>query len=280
MDKITKTLDKFELNGRICVITGGAGFLGRKHAEAILDANGMPVLLDIDQEKINKAVSSLKDQYQKEVSGFRVDITDKKDLEKIKEEILARHNRIDVLINNAANNPKVEDNEEQKNWSRFENFPESIWQDDLNVGLKGAFFCSQVFGGYMAEHGRGVILNISSDLGIIAPDQRIYRKEGLEEEQQMVKPVTYSVVKHGLIGLTKYLATYWAEKNIRVNTICPGGVYNQQDEEFLKKLTNLIPLGRMADQDEYKAVILFLISDASSYMTGSTLVIDGGRTCW
>ncbi len=280
MDKITKTLDKFKLNGRVCVITGGAGFLGRKHAGAILDADGIPVLLDINQEKINEAVSSLKNQYQKEVLAFRVNITNKKDLEMIKEEILKKYNRIDVLINNAANNPKVEDTEEQKNWSRFENFPESIWQDDLDIGLKGAFFCSQVFGGYMAEQGKGVILNISSDLGIIAPDQRIYRKKGLEEKQQMVKPVTYSVVKHGLIGLTKYLATYWAEKNIRVNAICPGGVYNQQDEEFLKKLTNLIPLGRMADQDEYKAVILFLISDASSYMTGSTLIIDGGRTCW
>jgi len=125
-----------------------------------------------------------------------------------------------------------------------------------------------------------VILNISSDLGVIAPDQRIYRKEGLKEKEQAVKPVTYSVVKHGLIGLTKYLATYWAKQGVRVNAICPGGVFNQQDEEFVKNLVNLIPMGRMADQDEYKAVILFLISDASSYMTGSTVVIDGGRTCW
>lgn len=258
-----QTLDKFNLNGQICIISGGEGLLGKKHAEAVKDAGGIPISLDIKGDP-----------------DFKVDIRDKKALEEVKEKILKEYQRIDILINNAANNPKVENIGKQESWTRFENFPENIWQDDLDIGLKGAFLCSQVFGEYMAKQGKGVILNISSDLGIIAPDQRIYQKEGLRPEQQMVKPITYSVVKHGLIGLTKYLATYWAEKNVRVNAICPGGVYNQQDENFVKKLTNLIPLGRMADQDEYKAAILFLISDASSYMTGSVLAIDGGRTCW
>ena len=115
---------------------------------------------------------------------------------------------------------------------------------------------------------------------MIAPDQRIYRKEGLSEEQQMVKPVTYSLVKHGLIGLTRYLATYWAEKGVRVNALCPGGILNGQDEDFVKRLSNLIPMERMANKDEYQAVVIFLLSDASSYMTGSVLAIDGGRTCW
>ena len=132
----------------------------------------------------------------------------------------------------------------------------------------------------MARQGKGVILNISSDLGIIAPDQRIYRKEGLADDEQTVKPVTYSVIKHGLIGLTKYLATYYAEKGVRANALCPAGVYNGQNDEFLHKLTNLIPMGRMADVEEYKSTVLYLISDASSYMTGSTVVVDGGRTCW
>ena len=132
----------------------------------------------------------------------------------------------------------------------------------------------------MAKQGRGVILNISSDLGIIAPDQRIYRKEGLKEEEQTIKPVTYSVIKHGLIGLTKYLATYYAKKGVRCNALCPAGVFNGQDDEFLKKLTNLVPMGRMADKEEYKSTILYMLSDASSYMTGSTVVVDGGRTCW
>jgi NAD(P)-dependent dehydrogenase (short-subunit alcohol dehydrogenase family) len=132
----------------------------------------------------------------------------------------------------------------------------------------------------MARHGRGVIVNVASDLALIAPDQRLYRKSGLPDERQPVKPVTYSVVKSGLIGLTRYLATYWAASGVRVNAISPGGIYTDQPEEFVLRLANLIPLGRMARVDEYEGAILFLCSDASSYMTGANLVVDGGRTCW
>lgn len=274
-----KVLDSFKLDGKVCVITGGAGFLGGKHAEAVLEAGGTVVLLDINESKVKETASFFKKKYPKNVFDFKVDITDKQSLISVKEKILSRCKKIDVLINNAANNPKME-KEGGVEWTRFENFPEDIWNKDIDVGLKGAFLCSQVFGGYMAERKGGVILNISSDLGIIAPDQRIYRKEGLKEKEQMVKSVTYSIVKHGLLGLTKYLATYWADKGVRVNSICPGGVYNNQDKKFIDKLTNLIPMQRMADKDEYKSAIVFLISDASSYMTGSTVVIDGGRTCW
>ena len=140
--------------------------------------------------------------------------------------------------------------------------------------------CSKVFGLEMSRNEKGVILNISSDLGIIAPDQRLYKKSGLPYDKQPVKPVTYSVIKHGIIGLTKYLATYWVDEGVRVNSISLGGVSNDQDPKFVERLTNLIPLGRMAHEDEYKAAIIFLVSDASSYMTGSNLVIDGGRSCW
>ena len=273
------SIENFRLTGKICIITGGAGFLGIKHAEAILEAEGIPILLDISQERIDKAVSNLKEKYNKNLEGFKVDITNKEELKKIREIILRKYGKIDVLINNAANNPKVEEVSE-KNWTHFENFPEEVWNQDISVGLSGALFCSQIFGEVMANQGKGVILNISSDLGIIAPNQEIYKKQGLKDEEQNVKPVTYSVVKHGLIGLTRYLATYWAEKNIRVNAICPGGVFNNQDNEFLEKLKPLIPMKRMANKDEYKSSILFLISDASSYMTGSVINIDGGRTCW
>lgn len=273
-------LEKFNLQKKICLITGGAGLLGKKHTEAIIEANGIPILLDIDEQGIQKTIAFFKQKYQKTIDGFKVDITNQKTLCEIKKKILRHYQKIDVLINNAANDPKIENKQKTKNWTRLENFPETLWQQDLEVGLKGAFLCSKIFGAQMAKQKKGVILNISSDLGIIAPDQRIYKKKGLSEARQIVKPVTYSVVKHGLIGLTKYLATYWADKNIRTNVLCPGGVYNEQDPIFIKKLTQLIPLKRMANINEYQASIIFLISDASSYMTGATIVVDGGRTCW
>ena len=223
----------------------------------------------------------MKKQYPSaEIGVYRVDITKQSELENVRDELVKKYGRIDILINNAANNPKVEDKGDNFGNIRFDNFPLEIWNADILVGLTGAFLCAKVFGMVMEQSKSGVVLNISSDLGIIAPDQRIYRKEGLEDAEQTIKPVTYSVIKHGLLGLTKYLATYWADKGIRVNAVCPGGIYNGQDEQFLAKLTNLIPMGRMADKDEYKATVLYLISDASSYMTGSTIIVDGGRTCW
>jgi NAD(P)-dependent dehydrogenase (short-subunit alcohol dehydrogenase family) len=166
------------------------------------------------------------------------------------------------------------------NFSRLENFPLAQWEGDIAVGLTGAFLCSKVFGNHMATSGGGVIVNVASDLALIAPDQRIYRQSGVSEQMQPVKPVTYSVVKSGLVGLTRYLASYWADKKVRVNAISPGGVYNGQPEDFVVRLTNLIPLGRMAAINEYQGAIVFLCSDASSYMTGANLVVDGGRSCW
>lgn len=275
------TIEKFSLEGKVVIITGGAGLLGKKHAEAVLDAKGIPVLIDISEAALADAGQQLCSMYPEGiVETFTADITNRNDMQDICVRLIERYSHIDALINNAANNPKVEENVQNMKNIQFENFPIEMWADDVAVGLTGAFVCAQVFGAQMAKQGRGVILNISSDLGIIAPDQRIYRKEGLDDEEQTVKPVTYSVIKHGLLGLTKYLATYWAEKGVRANALCPAGVYNGQNEEFLGKLTNLIPMGRMAEQDEYKGTVLYLLSDASAYMTGATLIVDGGRTCW
>lgn len=277
------TLEKFRLDSKTVVITGGAGLLGKKHSEAVLEAGGNVALLDIVQENIDRAIYELKaqsDSYVGKIKGFVTDITNIDDVEKAYQKIISTFGAIDALINNAANNPKMEMKSSNMGAIQFENFPMSMWTDDISVGLTGAFICSKVFGLHMAERRQGVILNISSDLGIVAPDQRIYRKEGLEDYEQTIKPVTYSVIKHGLIGLTKYLATYYAEKGVRCNTLCPSGVYNGQNEEFVSKLTNLIPMGRMAEKDEYKGTVVYLLSEASKYMTGSTVVVDGGRTCW
>ena len=269
----------FFVKDRVAVITGGAGLLGAKHAEILAEARAVPVLIDLAAADPVARAKTISDTYHVPVLGLTGDITDLAEVERMRDEILARFGRIDILINNAANNPKME-NREGKNFSRLENFPLELWEADLRVGLTGAFVCSRVFGAEMAKRGKGVILNIASDLAVIAPDQRLYRHDNLPESEQPVKPVTYSVVKAGLVGLTRYLATYWHESGVRANAISPGGIYNNQPEEFVQRLSKLIPLGRMADKDEYKGAVLFLCSDASSYITGINLVADGGRSCW
>lgn len=274
-----KVTDKFTIHNKVAVITGGAGLLGVNHAEAVAEAGGIPVIWDINEAAAKEKALLIKEKYETESAGVGVDVYDPGSIKKGFNETVSLFSKVDVLINNAANDPKVS-SDKGVSGSRLENFTLETWEKDIAVGLTGAFLCSQFIGTHMAQSSGGVILNIASDLGVIAPDQRIYRQPGQPEDQQPVKPVTYSVIKHGIIGLTKYLATYWAGKNIRVNAISPGGVYTNQPEDFTEKLTNLIPMGRMARQDEYKAAVLFLISDASSYMTGANLVIDGGRTCW
>ena len=269
----------FDLAGRVAVITGGAGLLGVQHARAIARAGGSPVLIDLSGDRARQQAVELAEEFRVPAMGLGRDITDAAAMSEARDEILAQLGRVDILINNAANNPKMEDSAEV-NFSRFENFPLRQWQQDIDVGLTGAFLCAQVFGTYMASHGGGVILNIASDLALIGPDQRLYRQQGTPDHLQPVKPVTYSIVKSGLIGLTRYLATYWAESKVRVNSICPGGVENNQPDAFLEKLHALIPMGRMARVDEYQGAVLFLCSNASSYMTGANLVVDGGRTCW
>lgn len=270
----------FDLTGRVAVITGGAGMLGRMHAEAIAEARGVPVLADINGRLALAAAKTIRAKHKVAAMGVRTDITNRADVGRLLKTVLAKYGRIDILINNAANNPTIGKGRTTGSWTRFEQFPMKAWNEDLSVGLTGAFLCSQVIGNEMAKRGSGIILNISSDLGLVAPDQRIYEKDDLPANLQIVKPVTYSVVKTAIIGLTRYLATYWARQGIRVNALCPGGVEADQAVEFKERVRSRIPMERMARKHEYKGAVLFLISDASSYMTGATLVVDGGRTCW
>ncbi len=278
-DDSTNVKKMLDITGRVAVITGGAGLLGIQHAEAITEAGGIPVLVDINKEALDRAVNHLKEYGAKDVLAVHADITKKEDVGRMVDEILKKYGRIDILVNNAANNPKME-SEKGNQWSRFENFPVEVWNDDINVGLTGAFLCSQAIGKVMIKQGKGVIVNIASDLGLIAPDQRIYRLPGMTEESQPYKPATYCVIKAGLMSFTRYLATYFAKHKIRVNTLTPASVFNKQDPEFVKKISDLIPMGRMSNRHEFKAALIFLVSDASSYMTGSNVVIDGGRTAW
>ena len=249
----------FGLNHKNILITGGSGFLGSQIVNAFLNEGSNVYIIDIKKPK--KLFSA---------SYFRSDITKEKDLIKILSYFKKKKLKIDALINNAAidYNPKKYKNKKLL----LENFSNELWDKDIAVSLKGSYLCTKIFGTYMAKFNQGVILNVSSDLGIIAPDQKLY------EDTKFVKPVTYSVVKHGIIGLTKYTASYWGKNNIRCNAIAPGGISNGQNTTFIKKINKLIPLGRMAKKNEYNALVLFLSSELSSYMTGSVVIADGGRT--
>lgn len=272
---------QFDLTDRVAVITGGSGLLGARHAEAIAEMRGQPVVVDIDGDQARAVADRVAERYGVQSYAVEADITRSDAVAGMVRQVIERFGRIDILVNNAARNPKQELlAADSCSRSRLEHFPLEDWHLDVAVGLTGAFLCSRHIGVEMARRGRGVILNIASDLGVIAPDQRIYRRPGAATDEQPVKPVTYSVVKHGLIGLTRYLATYWADRGVRANALSPGGVYTGQDEGFVQRLANLIPLGRMAHEDEYKAAVVFLVSDASSYMTGANIIMDGGRTVW
>lgn len=273
-------MEMFSLKDRLAVITGGAGLLGTKHAEAILEAGGSVALLDLNRDRLLSTSDRLRAQHGTErVLALATDITSGKSLSDARDAIESYFKKnADILINNAAIDPKFENKPGAKPLSRLEAFPLEQWNLELSVGLTGSFLAVQTFGPKMAATGRGVILNIASDLGLISPDQRIYRQPGVADDMQPVKPVTYSAIKHGLMGLTKYVATYWAKEGVRCNAFAPGGVFNNHPQEFVDKLTPLIPMGRMANVDEYKAAVVFLVSDASSYMNGATLVFDGGRS--
>lgn len=261
--------DLFSVAGKVAIVTGALGQLGRQFAGALAAGGARVVALD---RRIPEGAAS-NDQ----MLFLEGDVTNRASLEKALDAIIARFGPPDILINNAGlDSPPGAPASET---GPFENYPEESWDMVLDVNLKGVFLCCQVFGGAMAKAGRGSIVNISSIYGVVSPDQRIYefrRAEGAE----FFKPVAYSASKSGILNLTRYLATYWAAKGVRVNTLTFAGVFNNQDPRFLKGYCAKVPLGRMANPDEYNGAILFLSSKASSYMTGANMVLDGGFTAW
>ena len=266
----------FDLTDKTTLITGGCGLLGVKHAEAILEFGGKVILSDvISVDEGSWIVDKLERKYDTDRVTFEwMDVTK----ETLIQQVINKYDKIDILINNAAIDPKVEDGMGWKN--KFEHLELKSWNKTIDVILNGTFLCSKLVikkmlgTGLESEYCRegGVILNIASDLSIISPDQRIY--------DDGVKPASYGVAKAGVVNLTKYLATYLAKKNIRVNSLSPAGVYDNQPSDFVSRFSKLIPMNRMANPDEYKGAIVFMCSDASSFMTGHNLIIDGGRTIW
>lgn len=277
---MNSSLSKYNIENKTALITGAAGLLGIQHSKALLEIGAQVILTDLNETDLNTAKDFLLNEGfgENKISSLIMDVTLEKSIQDACEVLQAQNIQVDILINNAAINPTTSSIEENVRTTRLENFSVERWNKELSVGLTGAFLCSRVFGSLMAQNGGGVILNISSDLSVIAPDQRLYQQDNINEDLQAVKPVTYSVIKTGMIGLTRYLASYWPDKGVRSNALSPGGVYIDQDKVFVDKINKLIPLARMANPDEYNSAVQFLCSDASAYMNGQNIVIDGGRS--
>jgi len=270
----------FHLKDKVVVITGALGLLGKKHVEVVAQNGGIPIILDIKDKAVLSLAKNVERKYNLPALGLEVDITDEKKIIESCRFIVKKFGRIDCLVNNAANNPKAE-KVDKSNFSKLENLSLEVWNRDIAVGLTGAWLCSKHYGTEISKNKKGgSIVNISSDLGLIAPDQRLYMKVNETNKNRSVKPVTYSVIKTGLIGLTRYLSTYWAHKGVRCNAMCPGGIENGQSEDFLNKVKSRIPMNRLAKSNEYQGTLLWMLSDASSYLNGAIISVDGGRTAW
>ncbi len=267
-------MEIFSLKNKIAIVTGALGLIGKEHCNALSEAGANVIVADIDEDKSKEFASTL----ETESIGMRFDVTDPENLNKAKEEILAKFGKIDVLVNNAAINDMFESPKAATEQSKFENYPLEMWQKSVDVNLTGVFLCSQIFGYEMAKRKSGSIINVASTYGITAPNQSLYiDKEG---NQSFYKPPAYSATKGAVIMFTRYLAAYWGKDKVRVNTLSPGGVENNQDEFFVEKYSEKTPLNRMAQPTDYKGALIYLASDASNYMTGANLIVDGGWTCW
>ena len=265
-------VEKFSLTGRVAIVTGAVGLIGRNHCRALAEAGAQVVVADLNEPAATDFAAELGSQH----LGIGLDVTNEAAVKQARVGILDRYGRIDVLVNNAALNEAVENPAMALELTAFENFPVAQFRASLEVNVTGVFLCAQVFGSVMAEQGKGSIINVASTYGLVGPDQRIYRNEA--GEQTFYKTAAYPATKGAVVNFTRFLAAYWGHKGVRVNTLSPGGVENSQNEFFVANYSAKTVLGRMAQPDDYQGAIVFLASDASAYMSGANLVVDGGWT--
>ena len=270
-----KIQDLFDLSNRTAIVTGGVGLLGRQFAKTLAEAGALVVVADLSAESATEYADELTRAGYRAL-GVGLDVTDPESARHTVE-IATRAGGLDILVNSAALDPKFEPGKAEQHTNAFEDYPLEQWNQAVNVNLTGMFLMCQAAAREMKDQGRGSIINICSTYGLAGPDQRIYEREG---EPPRYKPVYYSVTKAGVLGLTRYIATYYAGTAIRCNALTPGGVYNDHDEQFTKAYSYRTVMGRMAEKHEMNGGLLFLASDASSYMTGGNLVVDGGWTAW
>jgi NAD(P)-dependent dehydrogenase (short-subunit alcohol dehydrogenase family) len=269
-----KIPELFSLKEKVAVVTGALGLIGKNHCRALAEAGANVIVCDLNESECADFAASLSVLS----LGISADITNKKSIEQLRDEVISNYGKIDILVNNAAINDKFEDPLSALDESKFENYPLEMFKKSLDVNVVGMFLCSQVIGSEMAKAGYGSIINLASTYGVVAPDQSIYKNEN--GEQTFYKSAAYPVTKGAVISFTRFLAAYWGNKGVRVNTLSPGGVRDNQEEFFVKNYSAKTPLGRMAQPNDYKGALVFLASDASSYMTGANLVVDGGWTAW
>ena len=268
----------FSLAGRVAVVTGAAGLLGREHAHALAGAGADLALADLDGAAAREVAREVASEHGIRAFGECVDVTDPSGLLVFREAILNVLGRLDIMVNNAASNDKFESPAHGAEASRFENYPLSAWQMVMEVNVTGVFLSCQILGEPMVRQRSGSVINIASTYGIVAPDQSLYRRP--DGTQPFFKSPSYPASKGAILAFTRYLAAYWGPTGIRVNTLSPGGVEDGQEAYFVESYANRTPLGRMAAPSDYRGSLVFLASDASRYMTGANLVVDGGFTAW
>jgi NAD(P)-dependent dehydrogenase (short-subunit alcohol dehydrogenase family) len=265
-------MELFSLKNKTAIVTGALGLIGKKHCEALALAGANVVVADVNEAKSIEFAATLGSNH----IGIGVDVTSQDSLKAARDQVIAKYGSIDILVNNAAINDMFENPAMAKDLSAFENYPLDAFQKSIDVNITGVFLCSQILGTVMAEQGSGSIINVASTYGMVGPDQSIYRNEC--GEQTFYKSAAYPVTKGAVINFTRFLAAYWGEKGVRVNTLSPGGVENSQNEFFVSNYSAKTLLGRMAQPTDYQGALIFLASDASAYMTGANLVVDGGWT--